>query len=226
MKKHFLIVFSLLAFLTMFLPAAISTEAAETADGAKVRVLHASPDAPAVDVYVNKDRILSGIKFKEISEYLPLEEGSYDIKIYAAGDKPKKAEAVLEENITVMSGEAYTVAASGKLEDLALAVYKDDLTAIEDEAKLRVIHLSPDAPKVDVYSLDTLLVSGLGFPEASEYDTLPAGEYSLDIRPAGQEEAVFNIPNVELKQGENYTAIAVGLLKGDPAFDVLLVKDK
>lgn len=208
----------------MVLPFAINAET--NSEGAQVRILHASPDAPAVDVYINSDKIISGMKFKELSEYLPIDEGSYDIKIFAAGNKPKKSDPVLEENLTFTAGEASTLAVSGMVKDLELNVFSDDLSTNEDEAKLRVLHLSPDAPKVDVYSLDTPVVTGLGFPKVTDYQTLPAGEYSLDIRPAGQDKAIFNVPNVELKKGENYTAIAVGLLKGEPAFDLILAKDK
>ena len=224
MKKQWLILLSLTAFFLMAIPFAMNVEA--NTEGAQVRILHASPDAPAVDVYINKDKIISGMKFKELSEYLPIDEGSYDIKIFAAGNKPKKSDPVLEKNLTFTAGEASTLAVSGMLEDLELNEFSDDHATIEDEAKLRVIHLSPDAPKVDVYSLDTPIVTDLGFPKATDYQTLPEGEYSLDIRPAGQEQAVFNVPNVELKKGENYTAFAVGLLKGEPAFDLILAKDK
>ncbi|WP_416149806.1 DUF4397 domain-containing protein [Salipaludibacillus sp. HK11] len=227
MRKRIVMLFTLTAFVMMLVtPLTISAEANQDTSGAKVRVLHASPDAPAVDVYVNKDKIISGMKFKELSEYLPLDEGSYDIKIFAAGSKPKKSDPVLEENLTFMAGEAYTLAASGKLNDLALTEFSDDLTTVDDEAKLRVIHLSPDAPKVDVFSIDTPLFTDVGYEKATEYQNLPEGEYSVDIRPAGQDKAIFNVPNIQLKKGENYTAIAVGLLKGDPAFDLILAKDQ
>ncbi|WP_280768114.1 DUF4397 domain-containing protein [Salipaludibacillus daqingensis] len=223
MKKQWIILLSLTAFFMMAMPFSMNVEA--EAEGAQVRILHASPDAPAVDVYVNKDKVISGMKFKELSEYLPLDEGSYDIKVFQAGSKPKKSEPVLEENLTFTAGGASTIAVTGKLEDIALKEFSDDLTTVEDEAKLRVLHLSPDAPKVDVFSLDTPVVTDVGFNSATEYQTLPEGDYSLDIRPAGQDKAIFNVPNVELKKGENYTAIAVGLLKGEPAFDLILAKD-
>lgn len=225
MSKHMICLMSLCLCLVMSAIFPAGTGAAETEDGALLRMIHASPDTPAADVYVNKDKVISGMAFKEVSEYLPLEEGSYDIQIFPAGSKPKKVEPVLEENVTVMQGEAYSFAVSGKLDNLSLEEFQDDLTAVEDEAKLRIIHLSPDAPAVDVVSGDTDIVKGLAFPEASAYEAFPEGSYTLDILPEGKTEAIFNIPNVELKQGENYTAVAVGLLKGDPAFDVILAKD-
>ncbi|WP_158282159.1 DUF4397 domain-containing protein [Salipaludibacillus keqinensis] len=223
MKRQLVLLLSLAAFVVMAIAFPFSVGAAE---GAQVRVLHASPDAPAVDVYVNQDKIMSGVKFKDLGEYMTLDEGSYDIKIFAEGSKPKKDDPVIEENVTVMGGKAYTLAATGKLADLALTAFEDDLTTLDNEAKLRVIHLSPDAPKVDVFSLDTPVFTSVGFQMQTDYQDLPEGNYSLDIRPEGQEKAIFNVPNVELKKGENYTVFAVGLLKGDPAFDLILAQDK
>ncbi len=39
---------------------------------ARVRIMHASPNAPAVDVYVNGQRVLSGVPFFAVSDYLSL----------------------------------------------------------------------------------------------------------------------------------------------------------
>lgn len=223
-KKVWLIVsIAVIAGMMLQLPGFVSAN--ETAEQAQVRVIHASPNSPAVDVYVNEDKILTGIKFKELSEYLALDEGSYEISLYEEGNKPKNSDPLLEGSVTAMAGESYTLAAGGKKEELTLYEFQDDREINEEEAKVRIIHLSPDAPEIDVYSLDTPLARGLSFPEASGYEPLAEGSYSVDIRPAGQEKAVFNIPNLELKKGESYTVIAVGLLKGDPAFDIVLAKD-
>ena len=59
------------------------------ADNAMVRVLHASPDAPAVDVYVDGEKVgapLAGLEFGDLSEYVSLPAGTYDIKVCAAAD--------------------------------------------------------------------------------------------------------------------------------------------
>ena len=57
---------------------ALPVAAGAQAEPAQVRVAHFSPDAPAVDVYVyvNDDRVLSGVKYKTVSKYLELPAGS------------------------------------------------------------------------------------------------------------------------------------------------------
>ncbi|MCR6110741.1 DUF4397 domain-containing protein [Bacillus sp. A301a_S52] len=225
MKTRWLISLSFLVMLLGFASIFPAIAGAEKAEEAKLRIVHASPNTSAVDVYVNKDKIISDMGFKDVSEYLAVEEGSYDIKLYSSGSKPDDSEPVLEENVTVMGGEGYTFAAGGKSSEISLFEFKDELSSSENEAKIRVIHLSPDAPAIDVYSLESPLVKALEYKKASVYETLPEGNYTFDIKPEGQDKAIFNLPNVELKNGKNYTIIGLGLLKGDPAFDMIISQD-
>jgi len=58
-----------------------------------VRVLHGSPDAPQVDVYVGADLAsaakvdaLSGLSFGEISDYVEVAPGTYGVKVCATAD--------------------------------------------------------------------------------------------------------------------------------------------
>jgi Domain of unknown function (DUF4397) len=44
-----------------------------------------TPDAPAVDVHVNDDRVLSGVGYKTVSDYLELPAESYDLAVRPAG---------------------------------------------------------------------------------------------------------------------------------------------
>lgn len=55
----------------------------------EVRVLHASPDAPSVDVAVNGGTVLSDVAYREGSGYLKINEGANDIAIFPeGGDMP------------------------------------------------------------------------------------------------------------------------------------------
>src|SRR5688572_10788940 len=54
-------------------------------------------------------------------------------------------------------------------------------------AFLRVLHLSPDAPAVDVFvdGAGDPAVSDLAFPAGTGYLALPAASYDIDVAPAG-----------------------------------------
>lgn len=176
------------------------------ADNAMVRVVHASPDAPNVDVWVDGETVLTDVPFTAVSDYLSLPAGTYNIQVTATGDTTP----VIEADLTFEAGTAYTVAAYGNLADITAAVFTDDTAIASGQAKLRAIHLSPSAPAdVDIaVQGGDVVVPGLAYPEASGYLTLDAGDYPLEIRAAGDTAAALQF-DVTLAANTNYTAFAM-----------------
>jgi hypothetical protein len=192
------------------------------ADKAMVRALHASPDAPAVDVYVNDAKVLSDVTFKTLSDYLELDAGSYTVAIKAAGTDT----VVTSIDATVDAGTKYTIAAIGMLKDIKLTAFVDDGATSADQAKLRVVHLSPDTGGVDValagQSAADAPVKDLTYPNATDYLALPAGTYDFEVRPTGTTTVALNLPGTALDADTNYTVFAVGLsAAGAPADQAL-----
>jgi hypothetical protein len=189
------------------------------ADKAMVRVLHASPDAPAVDVYVNGAKALSDVPFKTLSDYLPLDAGTYKLEVKAAGTDT----VVTSADATVEAGMKYTVAAIGKVADIKLAVFVDDGAIEAGKTKLRVIHLSPDAPAVDValkgQAPADALVKNLSYPDATGYLVLDPATYDLPVRLAGTDTVALDLPGTTVDADTNYTVFAVGLAAAEAPAD-------
>jgi len=123
----------------------------QTSDGdqqqtAYLKVVHASPDAPPVDVMVKNETVLSDVPFGAVSDYLALEAGTYNVTIAAAGDSET---VVFDGEVTLEPRSVTTLAASGEISEGAettfeLVAYEDTAPAPADnESALRVIHLSP-----------------------------------------------------------------------------------
>jgi len=184
--------------------------------GAAVRVAHFSPDAPNVDVYVDDNRVLADVAYGDVTPYLEIEPGTYAVTITAAGDP----ETVAFEGDVTFGAAFYTVAAIGELgpETFQPAVLVDAGSALA-----RLVHAAPDAPAVDVYADDTLLFEDVSFTDSTDYVPVPAGQYTLSVRPAGGTEAVASF-DATLERGTAYTAYAIGYLEppteDDPAFAV------
>ena len=189
------------------------------ADKAKVRALHASPDAPAVDVYVNDAKVLSSVTFRTLSDYLPLDAGTYTVTIKAAGTDT----AVASIDASVEAGKEYTIAAIGKLAAIKLTAFVDDGVVDPAAAKLRVVHLSPDTGAVDValagQAPADAPVKNLAYPDATGYLSLPAGSYDFVVRPTGTDTVALSLPGTALKADTNYTVFAVGLSAADAPAD-------
>jgi len=177
---------------------------------ARVRVIHASPDAPAVDVFVDGAAVLTNVAFPAISDYLSVPAGPHEIAVAPAG--AGEAAAVITANPTLEAGMAYTVAAVGEVANIRAQIYNDNLAApAAGKAHVRVIHASPDAPAVDVkVAGGPTLISGLAFPNASEYLPVDATSYDLQVTPAGASDVVIDLPDTALAAGTIYDVVAVG----------------
>lgn len=192
----------------------------------RVRGIHAIPGGPNVDVYVDDDRVVENIGFEEVSQYYDFAAGRHTVQVVPTG-QDRNAGGV-EQQVTLEPNEEFTVAAAGTVQSPTGLVYTDDDTVPSgDQVRLRVIHLSPDAPSVDVAAGGKLLVADLSFGEASEYLTVPAGSYTLDVLPTGGSNPVGTFP-VTLDGGTVVTAFAVGLVNAPDAtqsFDLVTAVD-
>ena len=85
-------------------------------------------------------------------------------------------------------------------------------TVQEGMAAVRVAHLSPDAPNVDVMVDGTTVLSDVPFNTVSPYLVLPPGSYNVMVTPTGEESAVFD-EQVEFG-AQAYTIAALGEIDG------------
>jgi hypothetical protein len=219
-------------------PADESLEVFATTDGrtAELRVAHMSPDAPAVDVYVDNETAVSGIEYGEVTDYVATTPGEHAVTITAADNR---SAVVFDGTVPFMPGD-YTVAATGEVgenasQPFAPLILDDNATAPgENASAVRVVHVAPDAPAVDITVNETgnALVDDLAFGNATDYVEVPAGEYTLDVRPAtaNNDGPIVESFDVELENGTAYTGFAAGYLdpenaSGDEAFDLIVVTD-
>ena len=191
------------AFVT---PRPASAQAAE----ARVRVVHASPDAPDVDVFVDGARAIEGLAFGTATDFVSPPAGDYDVDVAPAG--ADIADAVISATLTLEAGVSYDVAAIGFVADIAAQVAVVDTGALgPDEVRVRVVHASPDAPAVDVgLAGGGAVFGGLEFPTVGDYAALPAGTYDLEVRLAGGDDVVLPLSGLALTAGTVYDVYAIG----------------
>ncbi|MFC3959166.1 DUF4397 domain-containing protein [Halovivax cerinus] len=173
---------------------------------AAVRVAHLSPDAPAVDVYLAGDKVLADVAYGTISHYLGVDTGTYNVRITAAGD----AETVVFDDDVTIGSAYYTVAAIG---ELGADTFQPLILTDAGSALVRLVHTAPDAPAVDVYAGDAALFRNVAFGEASDYVAVPAGDYDLAVRPAGDAETTVATVTASVERGTAYSAFAIGYLE-------------
>ena len=154
-----------------------------TPTDACVRVIHASPDAPAVDIYVNDSLVVENLAFGSGTDFAALPSGDdREIKIVPTGSPVD--DSVFDTTVDLGPGKAYDVIAVDMVENLDAIVENVDLSAVpEGQARLRVIHASPDADGVDVVVTDgPELYTGVDFKDTTDYTVLDAGTYDIQVK--------------------------------------------
>lgn len=186
---------------------------APTNTSAKVQVTHASPNAPGVDLLVDNTKVnTSALEFLGSTAYLTVTAGTRNIKVNAAGTTT----TVINADVPFVAGKNYSLFAVDSLSKISAVLVEDDLTTpAAGKAHVRFIHLSPNAPAVDVAITGGNVVWGnYEFKDGSTFAPLDAGTYNLEVRLAGTTTVVLPLPNIALTAGKIYTVYAKGFVGG------------
>jgi hypothetical protein len=182
---------------------------------ARVMAVHASPDAPAVDLLVDGTVAGAGLTYPNNTGYLEVAPGSRNLKINLAGTSTTAINATLSAS----SGASYTVFARGQVASIGALVLTDDLTPpASGKAHVRFVHLSPDAPAVDVaVQGGPVLFGNKTYQQFTAFTPVDAGTYDLEVRLAGTTTVVLPLNDIVLQSGKIYTVFAKGLVAGSGA---------
>ena len=201
----------------------------EVAD-ARVRVVHASPDAPNVDVLVDNTVALSNVPYLGVSDYLDVPSGERNLKVNAAGSTT----TVIDADADLAEDTDYTVVASGLASAIEPIVLEDDNSApAAGNVRVRAIHGAPSAPAVDIYvtapgadlATQAPLLTNVEFGQVADYLEAPAGTYQVRVTPTGSKTVVIDSGTLSLASGQVRTAIAVDATGGGAPFELLLLED-
>ena len=173
-----------------------------------VRVFHAAPQAPNVDVYVNDQMVFSNLAFGDFTRYVYLDEGEYNVSVYLAGQKDRP---VINQMVDVPSQQIFTIAATGNLDNLGLLFipYKLSKSHSQNYSSVRVIHLSPNAPGVDILVDGDTLFEDISFGEGTDYVDLNPGTYNVNVVLNTDKSVVLPL-KVTLNPDKIYTIYIIG----------------
>ena len=183
-----------------------------------VRVIHASPDAPPVDVYVNGEPgmampNIAALAFTQGTGYVPLPSDTYRFRVTPAG---AAAPVVIDATSPIDGSTDYTIAAINFLNSIQPLVLVDENTSDPSAARIRFVHASPDAPAVDIFAAGVAmpLFDAVSFGGVGNYLAVPGGTYDLDVRLDSNGTSVLSVPGVSVQNGFTYTIFAMGSVAG------------
>jgi len=182
-----------------------------------VQIIHNSA-SPTVDVYVNDALAIENFEYRTATPVLVLPTS------FTVGIAPADGDVIASFDIELDAGGSYAVVATGLLGNdetpFGLAATATTFGASSnDVVGLEVYHGSTDAPAVDVYANDAMLLENFAYGDFSGFVEVPAADYTLGLAPTGGDLiAAFAAPLSGLGGG-SAVVFASGFLSGDdPAF--------
>lgn len=187
----------------------------------QLRIGHFSPDAPAVNVHIDGELLLEDVSFGMLTEHIDVDAGSYDVEIVPAAG----GDAVIDTTVEIESDTSHTVLAIGAVADIEALVLTDEQPSVDtDAARIRFVHLAPDAPAVDVLAGGTPLIEHVAFGDGSMPATIDATTYDIDVQASSSGDAVLRLTDVNFDGATSYTVFVTGTLEDD-SLDAVLVPD-
>ncbi len=216
MHHVYRVALALALFILLSVPAASFAQA----QPALLRVIHAAPNAPAVDVYANGVPILRNLAFFALSNYLSLPPGQHHIQVTPAN--AGLDDAFLTGMVLLANNTRYTLMAVSTIENVGGVLEIDSQNAPPPgQARVKLYHAVPDAPPIDVKlaGTGTSVLRALPFTGSASL-TVPAGTYQFDVTPAGSPTVIYTTPPLHFEPGWGYTLTAVGFLEQAGTFGV------
>jgi len=184
----------------------------------QVRVIDASPDAPAIDIHQNSATGLYNVGFGTVSSYIPVTPGAYTHAAFTAGTNQELAAV----KASFLDGGQYTVLTGNTAAALQMSVLRDRSTpAPAGQVALRIVSQTTRPAAFDLYLLPagspmTALVplaSHATFGSNTGYISAPSGTYSLLAFPAGSAPAatqpVYNGAQASYPSGAVRTLVLI-----------------
>ena len=190
-----------------------SAQLLDQATPASVRVVHASPDAPAVDIVVNDNfstPLVPDLTFPDFTPYVSVPAAEYNVKVV---DAATQGFIALDFDAELQPGAEYSVFATDFLSNIQGLILQDNNRRVATEAKVRLIHASPSAGNVDIYvnapgaDLTTPAFEDVPFLANTGYVSLAQGQYDVTLTAPGSLTPVASV-TIDVANFGVYTATA------------------
>lgn len=181
-----------------------------TKTDATVRVVHASPGAPNLDVLIDGQPVVKDLAFGAATEYFAVPGGDHKIQITPTGQGADAA--LIDSDLNVDAGDAYVFVAMDRLNDIEGKLFKVNLDSIDQgKSRVRLIHASPDAGKIDLsVTGGDQLFGGVSFKDSTDYKDVDAGTYSLDAKNSDDGRVLLTAQNIDFADGQVYDVVLLG----------------
>ena len=199
---------------------------------ALLRVFHASPDAPDLELLIDGEVERTGLGYLELFDYFGIDDGIRNLVLKEANGFT----VLFDADIFFDQDIDYTLIVTD-FEEEAEGIFLEDFNVAPDSGRvrIRVVHAAPSAGAVDVFVTapeDDITFGGPTVPDASFGDATgfsesDAGLYQVRVT-AQNDPTVIGVASdpFELQEGDVRTIVIVDAPGGGAPFGVVLLEDR
>jgi hypothetical protein len=176
-------------------------------------VIDASPDAPAADFYINSSLVnASPLTYGNFIPYFKSTTGADKAGFFNTGSLTP----IAIDTINVNANQVYTLFFSNLAAKHDFLLVTDTVVApANNEASIRLVNMSPNAPNVDLVIGGKIIVANKSYKQASSFTTIPvSGNDTLKIVQTGTNNLLGVVNAVTVQSEGVYTIWLYGFLNG------------
>jgi hypothetical protein len=201
----------------------VAARTAESPEPVFVRVIHAMPEVPPADVYIDDEKVFTNVAFATSSPYKATTKDHFKITLKPTGkDQP----VLFEAQQGVKPGARYTIVAMPDRGGAAkLDAFTDEIEAApSDKATVRIVHAAPEAGDAEVASAAQRSdpeIDHVGYGAPARYEAIDPTDVKVTVeaKPAAarKSKAPAIVADTPVVAGKVYTlVVASGDEPGQP----------
>jgi hypothetical protein len=186
--------------------------------GAFIRIIHAAPEAPAVDIYFDyaPTPTVRGLAFAAATDFLLVPAKYFSVQVRPAGADAASL-PIYATRFTLYANTSVNVVALGTLgakgsQAFRLGFFLMDRTGLRGATRLNIIHASPDTPTVDLRIDGRTALRTVRFARQPPPSlTFGVGAYDLDVVTSGTiAPALISLKRLALAPDMIHTLVVIG----------------
>ncbi len=180
---------------------------------AYVRTFNISPDAGALDVFIDEDfanPIAQNLAFGQYTDsHSTIAKTEVDLLVSQTGNTTARVDQIVD----FTGGGSYTMFLTGMLADIVPSFLRDTPRSIASQAGYRVVNMLTDDAELDVYVVavgasiaeETPIIDEFASPVYTNYYSSAAGDFELVVTETDSKTPFMARIPLTFALGENYT---------------------
>lgn len=202
----------------------------EGRDVARIRVFHASPDAPNIDVDINTQAQFRDVGYKEFTSYQTVDSGSGRFIVRQSDT----SSVLIDETRSFRDERSFTYIVFN-FSDALGTLLLEDKDELEDlnSAEIKVVNVAPSGDVLDVYvtppdadiATSSPLIFGLEFGDFTNLK-VPFGPNRIRVTRSNSKTVIGDSGTINLSLGLILTAVIVDAPGGGEPLSLVIAADR